>query len=231
MLYYKGEGMSQPATGFADIPAGLRMIAGNAAAITAQNAHEGHGFTCGTLFTNPNSVQSLALIPECTTGHLSMKVMFPRCWDGSMDFDPADPWKHVRYAGEDHGSNGGTCPATHPKVFVGLSALFEWDLSAGESTKGWTLSSDPAGKPGGLTIHGDWFGGWHKDVMKAWNKDCVNAEWNCQTSLLGNDKNYSESFKPWGTRVNTLPVKALKATTSKFYATPGPIKYAIPPRI
>jgi hypothetical protein len=223
ILYYKEQGMKMPAEGYTVPPQGLRMIAGNAGATTEQASSDDMGFTCGDRFTNPGSDGNPhpGLIPNCSTGRLSQKVLFPRCWDGSMDFDPKNPFAHVHYAVTN--ANGGSCnPGEH--VLVGISALFDWTLGAGETTADWRLSSDMkadgSALPGGTTMHGDWFGGWNATVSKTWNDHCLNVAWNCQTSLLGAN-NTGIPGVPDG-RINHLV-----STTSKF-ADIGPIKYTIP---
>lgn len=212
ILYYKSEGVARPAGGYSEMPTGLKMIAGNPAATSPQPFTFNNGWACGGgLFTNPQS----ALIPNCTAPNkLSQKVAFPRCWDGKpIDANEPTYVKHVVYASG--GSAGGTCPAGYPKVFSTVSALFEWDLNG--STKGWHLSSDMVGDkilPGGTTSHGDWLGGWNPDVMKAWTQGCLNAEWNCQTSILGNKNTV---LKAGGGLAEYL-----KPTTQK-YDTVGPV--------
>lgn len=176
MLYYKGEGVTPPAEGYSDMPPGLKMIAGNPMATTPQRPADNFGWACGNMFTNP----SIVLIPNDCTGKIMLKVAFPRCWNGRTDFDSPDATSFVVYAS--NGPSGGICPASHPKVFTGLTALFDWDVVG--STAGWKLASDGQ-LPGGTTTHGDWFGGWNKDVMHSWTKECVTAEWNCQTSFIG----------------------------------------------
>lgn len=216
VMYYKSEGVPKPPGGYSEMPQGLKIIAGNANATSPQKVEYNNGWGCGNMFINPNS----ALIPNCTqsTG-LMLKVHFPRCWDGSFDFDPANPQAHVRY------EVNGQCPSTHSKVFTGMTALFDWDLAPGETTAGWYLSSDrmpgkPA-QPGGQTIHGDWFGGWHNSVMKAWTQGCSNTDWNCSVSYLGINNNLP-GFAPGG-------VNQLNRTTNKFDSM-GPITCVLPPR-
>ncbi|MFN8016351.1 MAG: DUF1996 domain-containing protein [Acidimicrobiia bacterium] len=182
VVYYKSEGIAKPANGFEDIPQGLKIIAGNANATSPQTLQYNNGFGCGNMFINPTS----SLIPSCdsSTGFM-LKVHFPRCWDGSFDFDPTSPQKHVTY------EVNGQCPSTHQKIFTGITVLFDWDLAPGETTAGWHLASDevPGGttKPGGTTLHGDWFGGWNNEIMHSWNQNCSNALWDCSLRYLGNN--------------------------------------------
>lgn len=180
MLYYKTEGVARPAGGYTAMPQGLKMLAGNPGTTGPQTVYYNHGWNCGAnMFVNAAS----PVIPACAAPNkLTLKVSFPRCWDG-INLDSADHRSHVVYPSG--GSAGGTCPASHPKVFATAQMLFEWDLAPGDSTVGWYLSSDH-GLPGGTTFHGDWFGGWHNAVMNSWTQGCLNAEWNCQTSFIGN---------------------------------------------
>ena len=208
MLYYKGENGAPPPGGFSEMPAGLKMIAGNPAATSPQPAADNFGWACGDMFANPK----VTLIPSNCTSRLMLKVAFPRCWNGRTDFDAADALSFVVYASA--GPAGGTCPKSHPKVFPVVSALFDWEVNG--STAGWHLSSDVKGTttlPGGTTMHGDWFGGWQPAVMTKWTTGCINAEWNCQTSFLGTSNLVSG---PAGT-VNQL------APTPLVYADKGPV--------
>ena len=216
VMYYKSEGVAKPAGGYTEMPQGLKIIAGNANATSPQQVQYNNGWGCGNMFINPDQ----ALIPSCnsSTG-IMLKVHFPRCWDGSFDFDPANPQAHVKY------EVNGVCPATHSKVFTGMTALFDWDLAPGETTAGWYLSSDrmpgKVAQPGGTTIHGDWFGGWHTDVMRAWTQGCSNADWNCSVSFLGVNQNLP-GVTPGG-------VNSLVRTTNK-YDVMGPVTCVLPPR-
>lgn len=216
VVYYKTEGVAKPAGGYADIPQGLKLIAGNASATAPQGNAYNHGFGCGNMFINPNS----SLIPNCnsSTG-MMVKVHFPRCWDGSFEFDPSQPQKHVAY------EVNGRCPASNPIVFTGITVLFDWDLAPGETTAGWYLSSDRmpgmADKPGGTTLHGDWFNGWNKEIMTAWNQNCSNASFDCSLDYLGNNNKLSGVANGG---VNQLVQNGNKQDSK------GPIALSIPPR-
>ena len=198
------------------MPQGLKIIAGNATATSPQANTYNNGWGCGNMFQNPNS----ALIPNCApSSGLMLKVHFPRCWDGSFDFDPTRPQAHVMY------EINGKCPTSHPKVFSGMTALFDWDLFPGESTSGWYLSSDRmpgmTSKAGGTTIHGDWFGGWHNDVMKSWTQNCSNISFDCSLNYLGNNGKL--------TGVPDGGVNQLIPSPNKQDSL-GPIAYTVPPR-
>ena len=108
VVYYKSEGVAMPPGGYTEMPQGLKIIAGNAGATSPQVNSYNNGWACGNMFENPNS----SLIPNCgrSTG-LMLKVHFPRCWDGSFDFDPSKPQEHVMY------EINNKCPSTHSKVF------------------------------------------------------------------------------------------------------------------
>jgi hypothetical protein len=183
-MYYKAENVAQPAGGYTAMPQGLVMIANNSMATSPQATNYENGWYCTTSIYVATG-DRLPTIPDCSPPNtLGLKVSYPRCWDG-VNLDSADHKSHVVYASTSYPSQ---CPATHPKVLPTVTALMEWELSE-PITGGWYLASDKhAGMnvPGGTTFHGDWFGGWNKDVAKAFNDGCLKTEWNCQVGYLGN---------------------------------------------
>jgi hypothetical protein len=236
MLYYKTEGIPKPPGGYSSIPPGLRMIAGDPSATTPRTNHDADGWACGGgLFTNPNKYGNTPLlIPLCPIAgdtsrtRLSQKVLFPRCWDGVMpDINATvdEPYSlqaaHVTWPSFGVGQSWGTCPSSHPKVFPEISILMEWELAPGENTSGWKLSSDK-GLPGGTTSHGDYFGGWNKQVVDSWTNNCLNTNWNCQTSFISNQPNSPAGAVPGGS------YNSLRGTAQDQFAGKGPQKFPVP---
>ena len=91
-------------------PAGLKVVAGNAAATRAQGADITY-WICGRV--------RAASLAGCPTGFrsegLSLVVKFPNCWNGTS-LDSANHKSHLAY------SSDGVCPASHP-VAVPLLAV------------------------------------------------------------------------------------------------------------
>ena len=206
MLYYKGEGISPPQEGYTPIPQGLKMIAGNAKASSAQPSAYDFGFSCGDMFTIP----SQTTIPTCSGDKLMEKITYPRCWNGRTDFDSSDAINFVVYPSESYST--GLCPPDHPYVLPEIQVLFDWNIGS-DTTDGWHLSSDHNSDIGGTTMHADYFGGWNKKITENWTKYCLDNEWNCQTGFIGN-KNLLPTNNGLFNSLNPTPI---------LYSNSGPI--------
>jgi hypothetical protein len=126
-------------------PAGLKMIAGNAAARAAQGRSV-TSWRCSRRFT------ASATIPTCRSGSLLLQVNFPNCWDGSR-LDSADHRAHMAYSADS------VCPASHPVEVPALTIVIHYGISGGS---GLELSS------------GGQFSG-HADFVNAWNQERLTA--------------------------------------------------------
>ena len=112
---YVGRRAVKPLTGFvyyvkrtstpvAALPAGLKMIAGNAAAVRAQSRLLA-SWACGE---EVGDGPRYAVLPRCARDHvLEYEVVFPNCWNGTS-LDSVDHKRHMAY------SVGGRCPAAYP---------------------------------------------------------------------------------------------------------------------
>jgi hypothetical protein len=112
---YVGRRPVQPLTGFAyyvkrtstpvvALPAGLKMIAGNAAAVHAQLRLVA-SWACGE---EVGDGPRYAVLPDCARDQvLEYEVVFPNCWNGTS-LDSVDHKRHMAYAVR------GRCPASHP---------------------------------------------------------------------------------------------------------------------
>jgi Domain of unknown function (DUF1996) len=128
-------------------PAGLKMIAGNAAARTPQDARVTF-WSCGA-----ESISSS--VPNCLTGRqgaLRLKVTFPDCWDGRR-LDSADHKSHMAY------SSGGRCPSTHPVEVPGLVLVIEYPVAGGARAE---LASG-----GQFSGHADFVNAWDQRTLAA----------------------------------------------------------------
>lgn len=179
------------------IPAGLRMIAGDATATPDEpqdtsivrwhcQSWESHDAT------NP---RFSATIPECSApDRVRMDIFFPSCWNG-VDLDADDHTSHMAYPEQD--ANGSVvCPESHPVPIVRPSYHYAFgvkpdvfDASTRAST-GWRLSADAytvdADAPGGASLHADWFNGWHPSVMEAMLETCIQGGLDCHDGNLAN---------------------------------------------
>ena len=126
-------------------PAGLKMIAGNAAARAAQDRGV-TSWSCSRRSTLSST------IPTCAEGSLRLQVNFPNCWDGSR-LDSQDHKGHMAY------STDGVCPNTHPVEVPALTILIHYGIS---NVTGAELSS------------GGQFSG-HADFVNAWNQTRLSA--------------------------------------------------------
>jgi hypothetical protein len=100
-------------------PAGLKVIAGSAAARSAQG-EQVTSWSCGG--RNRSSA-----IPTCFSGRrsaLRLQVNFPNCWDG-RNLDSANHQSHMAY------SSDGRCPAAHPVEVPALTMLIQYGVSGG----------------------------------------------------------------------------------------------------
>jgi hypothetical protein len=131
-------------------PANLKMIAGNAAARSAQGVAI-TSWSCGR-----SRIRSSTTIPTCSTGSafrstLRLQVNFPNCWDGRR-LDSADHKSHMAYSSE------GVCPASHPVEVPALTIVIRYPVSGA----GAELSSG-----GQFSGHADFVNAWNQEVLAA----------------------------------------------------------------
>ena len=43
-------------------------------------------------------------------------------------------------------------------------------------------------KPGGYSLHGDWFEGWDREIAETFVKNCDQASMDCHSHLLGDGR-------------------------------------------
>ncbi len=174
LVYYKSGYRKVAPTQIHDIPKGLRMIAGNAKAMTPQISEFVGWEECGT---------TTGYIKNCGVGKkMQMYVIFPQCWDGKH-LDSADHKSHMAYPG--YGSNyGAGCPKSHPVAIPVLTMTIVWTQPAGDYRK-IHLSSDMAGAKPGVSAHADYFEAWDNVTRLTWINHCVREVRDC-TRGLGN---------------------------------------------
>ena len=131
-------------------PPGLQMIAGSAAARTAQSRAVTF-WSCGPAGRGTRS----SSIPTCAGGRrsdLHLHVNFPNCWDGER-LDSRDHQNHMAY------STDGACPGTHPVEVPALSLVIDYGIAGGT---GLELSSG-----GQLSGHADFVNAWNQPTLQA----------------------------------------------------------------
>jgi hypothetical protein len=127
-------------------PAGLEVIAGNAAAQSAQSRQVTF-WSCGRTISTT--------VPTCSTGRrssLRLQVNFPNCWDGSR-LDSADHKSHMAYSAD------GRCSDSHPVEVPAISLVIYYGVAGGPQTE---LSSG-----GQLSGHADFVNAWDQRALEA----------------------------------------------------------------
>ena len=162
------------------IPPGLRIIAGNDPADHASKRSEDVRYECSADATwTPYSS-----IPSCPGGAtLTMVIDFPQCWDG-VNLDSPDHRSHMAYP------EGFRCPASHPVPLPLIAFNIHYAIPAGSNSRDWRLSSDTyeSSRPGGLSLHGDWFYGWEQEVIDQIVRECASKPVNCKSHLIGREQ-------------------------------------------
>jgi hypothetical protein len=176
MVYYKIGNITN-ASSIVDVPEGLAMIAGHSMSSTVEEpGYVSHYIISCVL--NGTGDAALGHIPPCAPGHeIWISLIFPNCWDG-VNKDSADHRSHMAYSAD------GVCPAGHPVPIPTITYNVHYLIEAGDDTSFWRLSSDmyygadPA-RAGGITMHGDYIGGWVSAHMHDFMDKCVRARRDC----------------------------------------------------
>jgi len=153
-------------------PTGLRMVAGNSLAGSAQSLSVVF-WDCGlvktTLYgrmlreqgpvpTAPAAASSKALL--CPPGSkLQMHINFPDCWNGKS-LDSFDHRRHMAY------SVGGACPRGHPVAVPALSLVYQYPVPTGVVA----LSSGSV-----YSAHADFVNAWNQEALAKLVNWCLNA--------------------------------------------------------
>jgi hypothetical protein len=128
-------------------PAGLKVVAGSAAA-TRPQSRQVTAWSCGSLRDTSSTV------PTCRVGRragLRLLVNFPSCWDG-QNLDSADHASHMAYA------SNGVCAASHPVEVPGLLLVVRYPVAGGANAE---LASG-----GQFSGHGDFVNAWNQAVLE-----------------------------------------------------------------
>jgi hypothetical protein len=185
-IYYKTGHSAIPFNQIQVIPAGLRMIAGDASARGPQTWADlsYRNWSC----LNKSVGGEHSTIPNCAVGDtIMMNIGFPECWDG-RNLDSPDHKSHMAY--RDYEQNGGRCPASHPVALPQISFHVYYLVRPGDDPRAWRLSSDAydTAHPGGYSLHADWFNGWKPEVAEAWTRNCLQRGLDCGGGNLGDGR-------------------------------------------
>ena len=165
-------------------PAGLRMISGDMKSSSAQAKD-----AWGCIGPNGENEQRFASIPKtCPVGFIvEATIEFPMCWDG-VNLDAPDHKSHMAFTLWDNDARKVVCPVSHPVELPMLTEKIQYTVIEEGSTARWRLSSDNYSKDldGGYSLHADWFNGWDPKVQQIWIDNCLKANRDCHSFLLGN---------------------------------------------
>lgn len=182
VVYYKANGFH---TAVQPMPAGLRMISGDASARSAQQGSVDGNFDWYCEDGENGSGYSIS--PTCSArtswspnvGAMRLTVTFPHCWDG-RNLDSPDHKSHMAFP------NGTSCPASHPIAIPEISVNVFWPVRVANETRYWRLSSDnyASTSPGGFSSHADWWNGWDQSIVNRWQANCLRAGVDCPIANL-----------------------------------------------
>lgn len=142
-------------------PAGLRVVAGDARAVAAQDTRVA-SWHCGP----KSGVRMRSEPPACPPGtRLRMRVRFPECWDGRR-LDSRDHRSHLAYA------RRARCPASHRVHVPRLVLNVVYPIADGRFA---TLASG-----GVLSGHADFFNAWNQRALETLVRRCLNASGNAR---------------------------------------------------
>jgi hypothetical protein len=178
-VYYKTGYTGVDPKSVQPMPAGLRMIAGNA----ANKATVQWGpvtFSCIDAATG-NGANLYNIPTTCAVGNtIWARVVFPQCWDG-INLDSPDHKSHMAYP-------SGGCPSTHPVAVPEITISVLYEVTDASAPARWRLASDnyDPSLPGGYSSHADWFNGWKPEFMESFVRNCDQPAVDCHAHLLGN---------------------------------------------
>lgn len=167
-MYYRGPDWSYDSKNVQPLPAGFKMIAGDAKATAPQPSPVTY-WQCGPGTGVPKSSVPYDCSPYAGT-YLRANLTFPSCWDG-VHLDSSDHKRHMAYPTV-KGSN--YCPTTHPVLVPWLTAVVTYPVVNASSA---TLSSGL-----GWTFHGDFMNGWDQPSFVKLVRGCINAGTYCKFS-------------------------------------------------
>ena len=141
-------------------PAGLKAVAGDAKATSAQPMNVVR-WKCSDEADTPAS----STPPLCPEGsQLVLTVRFPDCWNGRQ-LDSADHKSHLAY------SRRGACPGSHPRKLPLIALNLRYPTRGGSGIR---LASGSA-----YTAHADFFNAWDQRELERLVRECLNSGVHC----------------------------------------------------
>jgi hypothetical protein len=126
------------------MPAGLKMVAGNAYARTRQPKGT-VAWSCGGVGGRPR----FYAVRQCADDQLlQLQVNFPNCWNGKT-LDSPDHRRHVVYA------SNGLCPASHPVEMPTIAMILLYP----------PMPADAKVSSGRFAAHADFMNGWDQQAL------------------------------------------------------------------
>lgn len=184
LTYYKTGYNGIAPQSIQSVPAGLRMISGDAMAKSVQNPDFGRRPAYACVGGGPDSDWHNT-IPNCAVGsQMWMSITFPQCWNGK-DLDSPDHKSHMA------DTVNGACPADHPVAIPVISYNIHYPVFETNAPTRWRLSSDNYDPtlPAGYSGHADYFFGWKPAIMASFILNCMNNMQDCKANLLGDGTN------------------------------------------
>jgi hypothetical protein len=182
------------------LPRNLRMVMGNASATSVPLGPVVDGvihWVCLCYCKDgPNGNQQYKTLPDMWCPVWQARIMFPNCWDGSLDSKDHRSHMAFRLAND-------SCPSTHPQVLP--QPFFEVDYFLGAFPN--SRPSDfmlANGDAVGATMHADFISGWDEALMTDAIKNCKNNDWHSPGCPLA-------QFAGLESAPNVMPTKSLPA--------------------
>ncbi len=193
------------------IPRGLRMVAGDPKATSAQKTSITRWF-CYTdqLSSFLNTVPG----PYCPRGpaNLVLIVFFPDCWDG-RNADSADHKSHMAYTRSNALGTERVCPSSHPVPIPRLGIRIVYPNEGGPDA---VLSSG-----GKHSAHADFMDGWETAAHVALVNRCIRGGINCSSafsnSVAGGDNDEGGAQRRTRSRRAKAILPQLRATQRKLH--------------
>ena len=175
IIYYKTKEADIDG-GLTPMPSGLKMIAGNTNGSsfelnTERSDVQDVFWQCGE--SGADADYRTTIPTDCGDEEINATIRFPQCLNEELELDSEDPRNptHTFLLSDPYNQD---CPEGFVKM-PELSVLMYWKQPADRSeVANWRLSSDreDTTTPGG-TLHADWIGGWHEDVMQDLVDNCL----------------------------------------------------------
>jgi Domain of unknown function (DUF1996) len=169
-IYYINNLSGYPSSDIHNLPAGLKIVAGNATAKSiATNPELGKEIYWGCSDNTPDKKFKAPV--DCASKIITLHIGFPNCWDG-VHLDTSDHQSHMSYP--IHTTAGYICPSSHPVPIPRVVMRIEYQV--GTHSSGITLSSGAT-----YTAHGDFWNTWHQHKLNKLTSQCIRARVRCGT--------------------------------------------------